>query len=351
MNKKVILNVGYGKVAMVEEYYKGQMSSRVFYGSIELQNSGKYNVKNISLDSKGGLKGFLRNNIFLLRKADVVFLSYLFVSPLLILSILKHIGLKHTKVIAISHKTIALPNSIAGRFLNKMILNSINMLFFHSKKNMDETICGGLIKPSQAQFLYWGDDLDYIDDTFPNCAQGNFFISTGREQRDYNSLVSAFKDSNLPLEIYTNRSNYTNQYDCLETLQGMYSNIRIEFVERNNNTTVRLAKRTSECLCVVIPLLDSHINYCLGLTSVVEAMAMGKPVICSYNPYSPVDIEKEKIGLVVGSGFTWKEAIEYMASHKEEAREMGKRGRFLAERLFNIKKCASQLDYVINEGG
>lgn len=347
-NKKIVLNVGYGKTALVNEYYKGSMSSRHFYGSIELEKSGRYHVINVSLDSNQGIKGTIHNNIMMLKTADVVFIPYLFVAPFIALSILKHMGLTHKKMIAICHTRMKKSGSRIVNLYYKMIYHSFDVVFFHSQKNMEESIADKSINPSKARFLYWGDDLDYIDNTFTNCTQGDFFISTGREQRDYDSIVSAFKDLNIPLEIYTNRLNYTNHYDTLEKIEGVYPNIRIEFVERNNSSTIRLAKRTSECLCVVIPLLNAHINYCLGLTSVVEAMAMGKPIISSYNPYSPVDIEKERIGMVVGSGLTWKDAIEYMATHREEAREMGKRGRLLAERLFNIKNSVSQLEDVIN---
>ena len=347
-NKKKILNVGYGKVELVNEYYKGSMSSRHFYGSIELEKSGRYNVINVSLDSNQGIKGIIHNNIMMLRPADVIFIPYLFVAPFSVLSILKHMGFTRKKIIAVCHTRMKKGDNWIKKMYYQMIYRSLDVVFFHSIKNMEESIYDKSVNSSNARFLYWGDDLDYIDNMFPKCNKGNFFISTGREQRDYDSLVSAFKDTSFPLEIYTNHSNYTNHYDNLETIEGVYANIRIEFVDRNNSSTIRLAKRTSECFCVVIPLLNMHINYCLGLTSVVEAMAMGKPIISSYNPYSPVDIEKERIGLVVGSGLTWKEAIEYMATHQEEAVEMGKRGRILAEKLFNIKKCASQLEDVIN---
>ena len=78
-------------------------------------------------------------------------------------------------------------------------------------------------------------------------------------------------------------------------------------------------------------------------------MAMRKPIICTYNPYSPIDIEKEGIGLVVGEKRTWKEAIQYIYTHKEEAKDMGLRGRKLAEELFNIKKCVEQIEDAIEE--
>ena len=78
MKKKKILNVGYGKIALVAEYYKGNMSSRHFYGSIELEKSEKYDIQNLSLDSRQNFKGNIHNNLMLLKKADAIFIPYLF---------------------------------------------------------------------------------------------------------------------------------------------------------------------------------------------------------------------------------------------------------------------------------
>ena len=349
MKKKTILNVGYGKIALVAEYYKGNMSSRHFYGSIELEKSGKYIIQNISLDSRQNIKGTIHNNLLMLRKADVLFIPYLFVMPLFLLAISKHLKLSNKKIIAICHTTMKQGNGTMERFVFKIIYSAIDCVFFHSIKNMEESINNHSITTSRARFLYWGDDLEYVDKTFPNPKMGDFFISTGREQRDYQSLIRAFDNNTIPLEIFTNKKNYDNSYDFLDEIKNKYDNVQIHFVDRSNESTIKLAKRTSECLCVVIPLNKDHINYCLGLTSVIEAMAMRKPVISTYNPYSPIDIEKEGIGLVVDEKRTWEEAILYIYNHKEEAKDMGLKGRKLAEKLFNINKCVEQIENVIEE--
>ncbi|MBE6256753.1 MAG: glycosyltransferase [Prevotella sp.] len=349
MKKKTILNVGYGKIALVAEYYKGFMSSRHFYGSIELEKSGKYNICNISLDSRQNLKGAIHNNLMMLKQADIIFIPYLFVTPFFLLAILKFLKLSKKKIIAISHITMKQGDGVISRIIYKLIYSSIDVVFFHSKKNLEESINNKSIKSSQGRFLYWGDDLEYIDKTYPNPTFGDFFLSTGREQRDYKSLISAFINKNIPLEVYTNKVNYDNSYDYLEEIKDKYNNIRICFVERSNNSTIQLARRTEECLCVVVPLNKDHINYCLGLTSIVEAMAMKKPVICTFNPYSPIDIEKEGIGIVVNEKRSWEDAILFLSNNKEEAIKMGLRGRILAEKFFNISKCAEQIEDAINE--
>ena len=176
---------------------------------------------------------------------------------------------------------------------------------------------------------------------------GDFFISTGRENRDFDLMINAFAKTNAQLELYTNRINYDNNYESLEAYLNKYPNVNIQFVDKSNDTTLRLAQRTAECRCVMIPLMKNHVNYCVGLTSIIEAMAMGKPIISSPNPYSPVDITKERIGIVADTLDEWVAAIKYMQDHPEEAEAMGKRARLLAEQCYNINSTAKMLDEVL----
>ena len=53
---------------------------------------------------------------------------------------------------------------------------------------------------------------------------------------------------------------------------------------------------SANCKAYVIPLIQDKINYCVGWTSIVEAIALHKKIISTRNPYYPIDIEKESIG-------------------------------------------------------
>ena len=176
-----------------------------------------------------------------------------------------------------------------------------------------------------------------------------FFLSTGRENRNYKILIEAFQNERAQLQIYTNKSINENNYDYLESMIGFYPNILISLVDKSNETTLSLARKTAECYCVVIPLIQDKINYCLGLTSIVEAMAYGKPIITSFNPYSPVDIEKERIGIVVKNTEEWKQAVRFVSENYYEALEMGKRARKLAEDIYNINNCSIQIEKVFDD--
>ena len=79
--------------------------------------------------------------------------------------------------------------------------------------------------------------------------------------------------------------------------------------------------------------------YTVGLTTLVEAFALGIPVICSRNPNFEMDIDKEEIGITVAYDDVegWINAIHRIADHPEEAQKMGANARKLAEKRFNLE--------------
>lgn len=339
---KKILDVGYSKDMLHELYVNGLISSRLSYGMEEIRKNGKYFVEGCSLSVRKGVFGLIYNNLCVLKSSDFIFMSYIYESPLIFLAILKKLGLfKRKKIVGVSHTTIRMKSGWINRIMDKLVYEVFDIILFHSKKNMDESIALGNVKKSKAMFLFWGDDLDFVDKHFPEKHFSNFFLSTGRENRDYKILIDAFHNEEFQLQIFTNRIINENNYNYLDSMIGLYDNILINFVDKSNSTTLSLSKKTAECCCVVIPLIQERINYCLGLTSIIEAMAYGKPIITSENPYSPVDVEKEKIGFVVRSVEEWKKAIRYIGENHQEAIEMGKRARKLAEEIYNMNNCAA----------
>ena len=98
-----------------------------------------------------------------------------------------------------------------------------------------------------------------------------------------------------------------------------------------------LAQKVARKSCVVICCMD--FPYTVGLTTLVEAFALGIPVICSRNPNFEMDIDKEEIGITVAYNDVegWINAIHRIADHPEEAQKMGANARKLAEKRFNLE--------------
>lgn len=343
MGNKRVLDIGYGINSLYHIYKSELLSSRALYGMIELSDNYGYNIEYISL-SKHGLWGHIKNNLLLIKSADGIVLPYMFIQPLFLFAILRLFGFfKRRRLVVICHKTLINDNKWIRRLFYKMIYRSVDCFLFHSVKNLEES--RDSIGRRQAKFMLWGENLAFIDKFF-SVKDGGYFLSTGRENRDFNTLVNAFLCTDPLLKIYTNKNNYSESYEFLENVP-QNRNIEVTFVNRSNSTTMTLAKKVAECFCVVIPINKNSINYCVGLTSIVEAMAFGKPIISTRNPYSPIDIEKEGIGLWVDTKEDWVNAVSFLWSNSSLAKNMGRRGRLLAEKYYNINETARILDSVL----
>ena len=347
MSEIKILDFNYGKEFEYEQYKSSSFPSHSFYGMIELEKRG-YEVKHVSMSCKSGIKGIIDNTRLILNsKCNILFCSYIYIMPLLGMALLKNIGLcRKIKIIGVSHTSFHDDYSFINRIICKLVYRAFDRIFFHSLKNLEEGAATGILRPDKLKQLHWGLDIKYLDGIISsNKNKVDYFISTGREYRDFPVLISAFSQTNLNLKLYTNKTNYENNYEFLSELENKYSNIEIKFVTRNKETSIHLINLTAQSFCVVIPLQKEASYYCLGHTSIVEALAMGKPIIVSSNDYHPIDVEKEHVGIKIGSSdpSEWIKAITYLSEHKEEARLMGENGKKLAREKYNIDICANEI--------
>jgi glycosyltransferase involved in cell wall biosynthesis len=114
------------------------------------------------------------------------------------------------------------------------------------------------------------------------------------------------------------------------TQRGGWSNVKeLGFIDR-----VQMQDIFSRCiagLVILAPRLNYNHSSCNKL---FEYMSAGLPVIASDLPFARAVIEKHQCGLLVSPAMdvdAIAKAIEWLASHPEEAHEMGRRGRQAVE--------------------
>ena len=78
---------------------------------------------------------------------------------------------------------------------------------------------------------------------------------------------------------------------------------------------------------------------------VIEAQAMGVPVIVTDIPGPTDAMERDTTGLVVPvkDAAALKEAMEYMASHPDRREELGRNGRLFVQERFDQKKMCDMI--------
>lgn len=86
-------------------------------------------------------------------------------------------------------------------------------------------------------------------------------------------------------------------------------------------------------------------NYSVGLTTLVEALGIGLPIIVSDNPYFEMDVEREGVGVKVpyGDVEAWVKAVNYLSENKELAVKMGLKARKLAEDKYNLELYSKEI--------
>lgn len=291
----------------------------------------------------------LQQQINLLKKSkefDLIFVP--FISDVFFLAILKLLHLYKKPILGLGLDTyIPFKKNALKRFRQKMqryvLMNGIDhILFFNEKiyhKSNEYKALGKKVSFTDT----WGVDLDIFKSYTERQTElptQDYIYTTGISGRDYKTLIEAFKEIDFNLKI-------TSKGDDDVNLQNnILPNVFIDHSIKPGLFSVGLIRKDYyNSLAVAIPLLKSSQLETIGITVIMEALAMGKPIISTINPMFPFDLEKEKIGIYVDYNDIegWRQGVNYLIKNPDEAREMGERGRYLCEKKYNYNLFSEQV--------
>ena len=115
--------------------------------------------------------------------------------------------------------------------------------------------------------------LHHVDNQFfqpQGLAEGDYVLAVGSEQRDFVSLIRAMEGTAIKLIIVVNKT-IAAELNALDHEANLRVLSNIPFVE--------LRALYEQARVVVAPL--HNVDYAAGSTSILEAMAMGRPVVVS----------------------------------------------------------------------
>jgi glycosyltransferase involved in cell wall biosynthesis len=263
-----------------------------------------------------------------------------------LLAILRAIGLLKKAVVSIQHQS--LKKNIWSLLFIKFILSRYDRLFCLSDGIRNHLIKEFNIPDKKLHLLEWGIDLPFYkitnNDSLYTKGEKSFILSAGRTYRDYKTLTKAFKNINYPLRIYSPPDPMFNKIDYTSNIQVFTHYISWQEI---------LAEH-AKAYAIAIPLDNTQPKsyiHAIGVTSLLDAMGMGKAVVMTRTVEPCIDIEKEGIGIFVEQGDDkgWQEAISYLLEHPDETREMGKRGRRLCEDKYNLEVFTSRLSELLKD--
>lgn len=290
-----------------------------------------------------------------INRYDLIYSGHYLTTSLL--GLLRRLRLINKPIIAISFQAPR-PSFFAKIFAQLMIAGNDRLICLSSgiKQHLEQDL--GI--PSQKlAFIEWGYDTEFHALPATDIANGEkaqYILSIGKSFRDYDTLIAAFEAIDFPLEIIGYSDN------LLACLDSIPSNVTVTIprnavVDSNHHLpsnqlpknikviekllpTAQILPQYYQAYAVAIPLNlppDKPYNT-VGLSSLIEAMCMGKAIIATENQDLGVDLAKEGIGIAVPvqDSVAWKQAVQYLLAHPEATQEMGQKARYLAEQKYNL---------------
>jgi glycosyltransferase involved in cell wall biosynthesis len=180
----------------------------------------------------------------------------------------------------------------------------------------------------------------YVDQLFwsPREREVDTICSAGAEMRDYRTLLEALDGTLIPCHIAADHVRVDRLGFARRVDANAFSRMASANVTIGRKTPTELRELYARSRFVVVPLESSDTDN--GITVILEAMAMGKPVICS-RTQGQVDVIKEGVTGIfvpVGDAEALRAAIVELWNNPARAREMGRAARAYIETHHALEK-------------
>jgi len=178
----------------------------------------------------------------------------------------------------------------------------------------------------------------------------DWISAAGSSQRDYGTLLEAMDGLAVTCRIATLAQILdVKTIDLAVTQRSLASREIPANVILGGASEREMREIYARSRFVVLPLLPSFRDS--GITVAVEAMAMGKAIICS-RTYGMIDtVETGVNGILVppSDAAALRAAILHLWEHPEEAERMGLEGRRRAEGLYSLARFTAAVRAVVDE--
>jgi glycosyltransferase involved in cell wall biosynthesis len=187
----------------------------------------------------------------------------------------------------------------------------------------------------------------YVDELFwrnrDPAAETDMICSVGAEMRDYPTLLDALRETDLRCHIAADHVR-VDRFGFARRLEtGRFAKLAGPNVTIGRKPLHDLRALYARSRFVVVPLQASDTDN--GITVILEAMGMGKPVICS-RTRGQVDVIQEGVtGLFVpvGDAKALRAAMLELWNDPARAREMGRAARAYVEKYHTLEKFCTDV--------
>ena len=285
-----------------------------------------------------GLKGSLKNQLALLwrqHRFDVVYSACQ--SETWLLARLRRLGLFRRPLVAIVH------HPITGRVRGgPAFVEGHDRLLFLSQKVRDQTVAEHPAMKDRCETLPWGVDAAFY--TQPSTEQHAFghgyFVSAGKANRDHQALAECAIEGGHPTVIICSA-------DTLPSAPPSPHVTVVHDATGHGAAYTQLIGVFRDARAIVIPLMD--VGLMAGLTSLLDAMACGKPVIMTRNLFIDLDIEALGFGIWVPAGdrAALGQAMARLAQDDALVHAMGAKARAFAQAHYSHEAFSAHIAEVL----
>jgi glycosyltransferase involved in cell wall biosynthesis len=183
----------------------------------------------------------------------------------------------------------------------------------------------------------------YVDQMFysPRQAEEDMICAVGAEMRDYATLVGALKGTGVRCHIATDHVRVPGRFRLLNDRRVPIGDICSHTdacITAARVSLIELRDLYASSRFVVVPLLHSDTDN--GVTVILEAMAMGKAVICSQTR-GQVDVIRNGVTGIyvpVGDSDALRAAILSLWNDPQRAQQMGRDARAFVEKYHTLER-------------
>ncbi|RZS96983.1 glycosyltransferase [Cecembia calidifontis] len=347
---KVLLLNDYPMDSYYNDWEKGITPGQQLWGKTEIDKMDGIEMIVMSHEENKFLKKL--GNLFLIQHLDLQLraLKYskeidAYYSPFgtaatKLLLILRVLGFLKTPIVVMVHYPLLGMDS-SNKFklwLGKKLLKGYDRVVFLSRKLKQDALNAFKIGEEECKnwllTIDWGSETSYYKKFINEEEEENYAVSNGQTDRDFDTLIEAFRGLDLRLKIFA-------KADYKPKTNEIPSNVEIFTHWINNNDLCRIYNKAK----IVLVCFKMTKSSTLGLTSLFDSMSMGKAVIITENPYIDIDVEKEGVGFIVKEGDveTWKDKINILLKDPNLRKEMGKKGLELQNKHFSLEKFGLNL--------
>ena len=287
-----------------------------------------HQVDTVTFRNRGGQFESLKFNLQLWKMSSQYDVIISFFTPCIhFLAYLKALGLVKARLYTFVHhhgKQIFLSSNFYG-----LIYLSKNIKMLEDKQN----------KQRNSYLIDWNPELNFYKHTYEQMCktakeryEAPVFVSTGKSSRNHELVKIACNELKCKSIIFDKHIE-DDEFVITEESKGYHY----------------MLEKMSHCAVNIVPCRNRGKNTSLcGLTSVIDGLALGMPLLMSDNTNISFDIEQEGFGLYYKADdlSDLKEKMQYMISHPHELEVMGKKAKMFAEQHDYLEYCRKLFDIV-----